>query len=108
MKVGRKMHPIEKETNRKPRKPGRPRAIGDDMVLMVLSLHENGFGYRAIACELERFGVFADWSTVRRLIMRWLSEKGHQNGFCSNSDTILPLGLLKEEGTSSQTSGSHS
>ena len=69
------MEAIEKEASRKPRKPGRPRAIDDDMVPMVLSLYENGFGYRTIAHELETNGVFADWSTVRRVIKKWKQEK---------------------------------
>jgi transposase-like protein len=51
------------------RKPGRPRAIPERLILKVLSLYyEEGLGYRAIARELREEGISADWSTVRRVI----------------------------------------
>ena len=50
------------------RKPGRPRAIPEDVVPEVLRLYDGGLGYRAIARELAKRGVSADWSTIRRVI----------------------------------------
>jgi len=50
------------------RKPGRPRAIGEDLVPKILTLYRRGLGYRAIARELTKEGVWVDWSTVRRAI----------------------------------------
>ena len=50
------------------RKPGRPRAIPESMVPEVLRLYGGGLGYRAIARELAKRGVWADWSTVGRVI----------------------------------------
>jgi len=64
------------------RKPGRPRAIRGDMVDRVLALYESGLGYRAIARELRGLGVYADWSTVRRLIKsRGTPFKANADGF---------------------------
>jgi hypothetical protein len=87
------MKAIEIERNVTQRKTGRPRAISDELVPVVMSLCKSGLGYRAIARELMKQGISVDWSTVRRVIKRWLSEKGHQNALYSNSDTILPRGL---------------
>ena len=56
------------------RKPGRPRAVPEDMVPEVLRLYDGGLGYRAIARELAKQGISADWSTVRRII------KAHRSG----------------------------
>ena len=56
------------------RRPGRPRAVPEDMVPDVLRLYGSGLGYRAIARELAKKGVWADWSTVRRII------KAHRSG----------------------------
>jgi transposase-like protein len=78
------------------RKPGRPRAIPEDRTEEVISLYRNGLGYRAIVRELMKQGVNVDWSTIRRVIKRWLGEKDHHNGSCSNSDTILQRGLSGE------------
>jgi transposase-like protein len=50
------------------RKRGRPRAIDESSVPLVLSLYQTGLGYRAIARELAREGICVDWSTVRRVI----------------------------------------
>ncbi len=52
---------------------GRPRAIGDSVIPKVISLYRSGLGYRAIARELAKAGICADWSTVRRVI------KAHQS-----------------------------
>ena len=56
------------------RRSGRPRAVPEDMVPDVLRLYGSGLGYRAIARELAKKGVWADWSTVRRII------KAHRSG----------------------------
>lgn len=50
------------------RKLGRPRAIPDHLIPRVLSLYQQGLGYRAIARELRGDGISPDWSTVRRVI----------------------------------------
>ena len=50
------------------RKPGRPKAIPMALIPKVLSLYQQGLGYRAIARELRREGLSVDWSTIRRLI----------------------------------------
>ena len=55
------------------RKRGRPRAIDESSLPLVLSLYQTGLGYRAIARELAREGLCLDWSTVRRVI------KAHQD-----------------------------
>ena len=83
-------------TDTRRRKPGRPRAIPASLIPVVLSLYHSGLGYRAIARELMKQGICVDWSTVRRVIKRWLSEKGHHNGSCSNFNTILQRGALGE------------
>jgi len=54
------------------RKPGRPRAIPEAMIPRLLHLYNEGLGYRAVARELSKQGMYADWSTVRRVI------KAHQ------------------------------
>ena len=56
------------------RRPGRPRAIPEDRIPEVLSLYEQGLGYRAIARELEKQGLLVDWSTVRNVIKSWRNE----------------------------------
>lgn len=56
------------------RGPGRPRAIPEALIPKVLSLYQQGLGYRAIARELREDGLSADWSTVRRVIKRQKSE----------------------------------
>ena len=53
-------------------KPGRPRAIGESLIPKVIDWHRSGLGYRAIARELAKEGLWVDWSTVRRVI------KAHQ------------------------------
>jgi len=55
-------------TEIRPRRPGRPRAITEELIPMVLSLYRGGLGYRAIARELAKGGIWVDWSTVRRVI----------------------------------------
>ena len=55
------------------RKPGRPRAIPEAVIPRLLHLYDEGLGYRAVARELSKQGIYADWSTVRRVI------KAHQS-----------------------------
>ena len=51
------------------RKAGRPRVIPDQLIPKVLELYDEGLGYRKISRELgKQYGIFADWSTVRRLL----------------------------------------
>ena len=50
------------------RKPGRPRAIPENMICEVLSLYREGLGYRSIARELREKGMSVDWSTIRRVV----------------------------------------
>jgi len=50
------------------KKPGRPRAIPEGMIPEVLRLYDEGFGYRAVARELRKQGIWVDWSTVRRIV----------------------------------------
>lgn len=50
------------------RKPGRPRAIPETLIPKVLSLYQEGLGYRAVARELREEGISVDWSTVRRIV----------------------------------------
>jgi hypothetical protein len=91
----------------KRRGAGRPKAISEDRIEEVISLYKTGLGYRSISNELLAQGIYADYSTVRRVIKKWSSEKGHHNGLHSNSATILQRGLLEKQGNPSQTSGSH-
>jgi transposase-like protein len=78
------------------RKPGRPRAISEDLIDEVVIWYQSGLGYRSITRELEKYGVCVDWTTVRRAIKRRLGDKDHYIGFYSNSATILPRGLSEE------------
>jgi len=50
------------------RKPGRPRAIPEAVIPRLLHLYNEGLGYRVVARELGKQGVYADWSTVRRIV----------------------------------------
>ena len=50
------------------RKPGRPKAISEALIPKVLSLYQQGLGYRAVARELRQKGISVDWSTVRRVV----------------------------------------
>ncbi len=51
-----------------PRRHGRPRAIPENLTPEVVSLYQNGLGYRAIAHELRKQDISVDWATVRRVI----------------------------------------
>lgn len=61
---------MQKKMNLKSRerKPGRPRAMPETLIPKVLSLYEEGLGYRAVARELRAEGISADWSTIRRIV----------------------------------------
>ena len=61
------------------KKPGRPRAVPESMIPDVLRLYSEGLGYRAIARELAKRGVWADRSTVRRIIKSRRSGGSAQN-----------------------------
>ena len=50
------------------RRLGRPRAIPEALIPKVLSLYEEGLGYRAVARELREEGVSVNWSTIRRIV----------------------------------------
>ena len=50
------------------RRAGRPRAIPEALIPKVISLYQQGLGYRAIARELRQEGISVDWSTVRRVV----------------------------------------
>lgn len=56
----------------KPRKPGRPRAIPQDLEPVVVKLWERGYGYRAIASILNtpEYGVNAHFSSIRKTLIR--------------------------------------
>ena len=56
----------------KHRKPGRPRAIPEDIEPVVVDLYERGYGYRAIACILnsQEYGINAHFSSIRKTLIR--------------------------------------
>jgi hypothetical protein len=71
------------DTDHVKRKPGRPRALSDSVIPKVISLYRSGLGYRAIARELAKEGLWADWSTVRRAIK---AHEGETNENISPGD----------------------
>ena len=56
----------------KTRRPGRPRAIPEDIEPVVVELWERGYGYRAIARILNtpEYGLNVHLSSVRKTLMR--------------------------------------
>ena len=53
------------------RKPGRPRAIPDQLELSVIDLYFQGNGYRSISRILENeHGVSSHYTTVKRVLKR--------------------------------------
>ncbi len=56
----------------KDRKPGRPRVIPEDIEPVVVDLHEQGYGYRAIARILNspEYGINAHFSSIRKTLIR--------------------------------------
>lgn len=77
-------------------RPGRPKAIAESLIPVVLSLYESGLGYRAIARELTDYGVLASFSSVRRVIKQNSSQASLQNIPQANSETILKLGSVRD------------
>ena len=73
------------------RKPGRPKAIPENMVSEVLSLYREGLGYRGIARELRGQGLSVDWSTVRRLVKAGTPLDREQDNQPCDSNTIMTL-----------------
>ncbi len=61
------------------RKPGRPKAIPERLISKVLTLYQEGMGYRALARELRHEGISVDWSTVRRLVKTSGLRHTHEN-----------------------------
>lgn len=60
-----------KGESKKARKPGRPRAIPVEMEGVVVDLHRQGYGYRAIARILrEEYGLNPHYSSVRKTLIR--------------------------------------
>lgn len=56
----------------KARRPGRPRAIPEDIEPLVVGLWERGYGYRAISRILNtpEYGINVHFSSVRKTLMR--------------------------------------
>lgn len=78
------------------RKPGRPRAVPESAIPDVFRLYDGGLGYRAIARELAKRGVSADWSTVRQVIKSRRSGGSAKNDLYGTFYTILTLGMLDD------------
>jgi hypothetical protein len=60
------------KTVKRPRKPGRPRAISEDMEPIVVDLYSCGYGYRAITRILnsDEFGINVHFSSIRKTLIR--------------------------------------
>ncbi len=86
------------DDNLKRKGSGRPRAIPENQIEDVVSLYKSGLGYRAVAHELEKTGLYADWSTVRRVIKKYRREEGSRDGLSSNCATILTRPLQANQG----------
>jgi hypothetical protein len=56
----------------KDRKPGRPRAVPEDLEPVVIDLYKRGYGYRAIARILKsrEYGLNPHFSSVRQTLIR--------------------------------------
>ncbi len=54
------------------RKPGRPKAVPEDIEPVVVDLYERGYGYRAIARILNGpdYGVNVHFSSIRKTLIR--------------------------------------
>jgi len=56
---------------KKARKPGRPRAIPEDMEPVLVELYGQGYGYRAISRMLRNeHGLNPHFSSVRKTLIR--------------------------------------
>jgi len=68
-----------KEIPVKVRKPGRPRAIPEEMEPVVVDLHDRGYGYWTIARILNTsdYGINVHFSSVRKTLVQLgkVSEK---------------------------------
>lgn len=59
------------DTDNLSRRAGRPRAIPDALEPVVMELHREGYGYRAIARILrEEHGANTSFASVRRALLR--------------------------------------
>jgi hypothetical protein len=59
-------------SEKRPRKPGRPRAIPKEYEPDIVAMYLQGYGYRAIVRKLreEGYGLNPDYTTVRRTLIR--------------------------------------
>ena len=58
-------------TEKKVRKPGRPRAIPEDMEPVLVELYRQGYGYRAISRILRKeHSLNPHFSSVRKTLIR--------------------------------------
>ncbi|MFC1943041.1 hypothetical protein ACFLWO_00450 [Chloroflexota bacterium] len=57
----------------KDRKPGRPRAVPEDLEPVVIDLYERGYGYRAIARILnsQEYSINSHFSSIRKALIDW-------------------------------------
>lgn len=62
----------------KDRKPGRPRAVPEDLESVVVDLYEQGYGCRVIAGILnsQEHGINAHFSSIRKTLIRLGKVKG--------------------------------
>ena len=62
----------------KHRRPGRPRAVPEDIEPVVVDLYERGYGYRAIAHILngQEHSINAHFSSIRKALIRLGKVKG--------------------------------
>ena len=62
----------------KERKPGRPKAVPEDIEPVVVDLYERGYGYRATARVLnsQEYGINAHFSSIRKTLIRLGKVKG--------------------------------
>lgn len=69
---------MDKSMPIKTRKPGRPRAIAEDIKPVVIDLYTRGYGYRAIARILnsDEFGIHVHFSSIRKTLIRLGKVKG--------------------------------
>ena len=60
------------------RKPGRPKAVPEDIEPVVVDLYDDGYGYHAIARVLnsQEHGINAHFSSIRETLIRLGKVKG--------------------------------
>jgi len=67
----------------KARKPGRPRAIPEDLESVVVELYRQGHGYRAIARILRNeYDINPHFSSVRKTLIRLGEVKRNSGVIC--------------------------